>query len=880
MYAIWILNIRSLLKRPFRTMGTLVSAAAGSALVICVLEVAISVSGSTLGIGILSSKFLPGSFGNLVENYPITVLGNLGNSGLSPSSDALVMRAAERGGINLGRGVPIEAVTAVSTASLSTRKASTASLSAKKLSTAMPQTSKGRLQGDVNDPGSSGRRANSNRTIGALVIGISPLPGEALFVSPSLTSHRGESVSLNTAQGPIPIPANLQSSTGPIRLAGNTVIMPLARAQLLFSRGTRYDELLIPAPTNMPTIAAIRRLSSELGPNYTVQPTGTPPAVVGIIADSYLPLLSLIAIVAAGISIALVANTARLIFEERRRSIAIAAATGASPGFLAGAALVEFGIIGAFGGALGALAGHLLAQPVISILGGFVESLSGTPISVQEPWGLWLMGVLAGGAISLAGVALSLRSVSRQDVASELSGREAKSANRGGRPIWAILSVTFLVLSLWVVAHYSQGGATSPGSYSIARISLVAATIFSLLVVGTVSPLVAQAVYAAPRGFGWVSTLATASLWRQAARTGIMVVGVSAVVSISVMTASTRLSQKLGIESSFKSSDPAHTLIIWSGDGGGSYTDEAAIPRQLMNGLPSISGVRSINPSYYRLVGSSAKSLAFVETDNTENPAFRVASGSYSRERIDEGWAMIGTAYARRTGAHPGSWITLPTIIGNMRLRVCGIWYDGNFNGDSVTVSPLKFLSMFGLVPPREIEITLRPGANAVTVYHAITSIGSPGELKVLTADQQLSREIRNASALLKPFDLLQASLLLVTFISVASLLVLSQMQRQRELGALVAIGAGPGKLMLLVLAEAAFVTFVGIAFGLGTGASGSWAIGHLTPAVNGYYNPPAIDLSAALAQVPLLVVVGLAAALLPVLKVSRLDPAGMLSNE
>jgi putative ABC transport system permease protein len=62
-----------------------------------------------------------------------------------------------------------------------------------------------------------------------------------------------------------------------------------------------------------------------------------------------------------------------------------------------------------------------------------------------------------------------------------------------------------------------------------------------------------------------------------------------------------------------------------------------------------------------------------------------------------------------------------------------------------------------------------------------------------------------------------------VAALGVATTLLISLLQRRRELGLLRALGATPGQALRLVLAEAALLTLLGVFFGLFIGVALEW---------------------------------------------------------
>jgi len=85
----------------------------------------------------------------------------------------------------------------------------------------------------------------------------------------------------------------------------------------------------------------------------------------------------ILAVFFIAIGAVLVRNSVTLSIEERRRQTAIVAALGGSPRTLVGGTLIEAGLLGLVGGALGALGGVVVAHPIAASLSDFTVKIAG-----------------------------------------------------------------------------------------------------------------------------------------------------------------------------------------------------------------------------------------------------------------------------------------------------------------------------------------------------------------------------------------------------------------------------------------------------------------------------------------------------------------------
>jgi putative ABC transport system permease protein len=115
---------------------------------------------------------------------------------------------------------------------------------------------------------------------------------------------------------------------------------------------------------------------------------------------------------------------------------------------------------------------------------------------------------------------------------------------------------------------------------------------------------------------------------------------------------------------------------------------------------------------------------------------------------------------------------------------------------------------------------------------------------------------------------------LMVGGVGVVAIMMISVTERTREIGVRKALGATRGEIMFQFLVEAATLTLVGCAIGMGLGAAVAWGVRSFSPI------PASIPLIAVVAALSASVLTGVLFGLYPANKASRLDPVEALRYE
>ena len=222
--------------------------------------------------------------------------------------------------------------------------------------------------------------------------------------------------------------------------------------------------------------------------------------------------------------------------------------------------------------------------------------------------------------------------------------------------------------------------------------------------------------------------------------------------------------------------------------------------------------------------------------------------------------------------------------IGDRRFRVIGVLAQQGqslgMNTDELVAIPVASAQqLFNtpglfriLVEARGREMVEGARDDAISILKARHE--NEEDVTVITQDAVLATFDRILRTLTYAVAGISAISLAVAGILIMNVMLIAVSQRTREIGLLKAVGAEPGQIRNLFLAEAVVLSLLGAAAGLVLGQLGSLAISQLYPAL-----PPGAPLWAILAALGTALATGIAFSVAPAQRAARLDPVNALAR-
>jgi putative ABC transport system permease protein len=281
------------------------------------------------------------------------------------------------------------------------------------------------------------------------------------------------------------------------------------------------------------------------------------------------------------------------------------------------------------------------------------------------------------------------------------------------------------------------------------------------------------------------------------------------------------------------------------------------------------SGMVSVGAGYFETVGIALRQgRDFEMTDRSTGEPVAIVSESLARQLWPAGGAIGGRiryVESRPSGAPEIPWRRIVGIVADVRQTyqdqsVLDL-YVPTLQGE-----PGRFISML-------IRTNLRPAAAASVVRTTVATLDPTavtGEARPVESENVELARVRFMRALLSGFAALTAML---AALGVYGVVAHSVRQREREVAIRVAIGASPRAIVGLFLRESARLLVAGVA----VGAIASMGIARVLETRS--FSTVGLDALTVVAAAGLMMVIGVAATLHPVIRASRRAPTTILRD-
>jgi putative ABC transport system permease protein len=244
------------------------------------------------------------------------------------------------------------------------------------------------------------------------------------------------------------------------------------------------------------------------------------------------------------------------------------------------------------------------------------------------------------------------------------------------------------------------------------------------------------------------------------------------------------------------------------------------LPADLKAKIQAMPGVADVGSAQmdFATLGRGQVMLEAYQRGLAAGPIGALKPGVPDRMATGEG-AVVSGDVARSLGVREGSWLALPTPSGVHRVRVLQVIpYFSAIVG--IVLLDLDVMRQWYERPGETIlSVDFAPGVSASAELAAIRR-AVPQGLSVVTGAQAVSAisgGVRQGTSL---SDSILWIMVLVSTVALLNTLMLSVLERRRELGVLRAMGTSRRFLLRTVLTEAAGIGLTGAILGLAVGAA------------------------------------------------------------
>lgn len=516
---------------------------------------------------------------------------------------------------------------------------------------------------------------------------------------------------------------------------------------------------------------------------------------------------------------------------ERRHDIGILRSVGATRSQIAGLFLGEATLLGLAGSALGVPLGKGLALlalgPVRRVLSDVLVPLESAGIEI--PVRLLVLALGAGTATAILAalvpaVAASLEepadAVRRVPVHAPLMFRILHIAS------CLLLVGAGLACVIWRDRLPPRGGTF--GAVICFLLAFLVATPLLVVPLG----LLLQPIFR--NVLGLQGRLAADNLLRSPGRTGLVIAVLGATGALMVQTAGFIRSSEEAVYSWIEDNIAAD-LFVTAGSGIGGNAG-LALPMsdkvgQRLRAMPEVESALAVHFQRVDINGRIILMLAIDTQSFHSTESHRAMARNLGRfpRLVEPHTALVSENFAAQHNVKVGQRITVPGRNGPLELEVIGTVVDYTWSRGTIIVDRAWFAREFGDDQVDIYDLYLRPGADPEVVRRQIQERWGKKEGLFVATRTELHNEVSRQLRRVYNLAYAQQSVIgLVAMLGVLCALLISVLQRRRELGLLRAVGASRGQVLGSVLAEATLMALIGALLGFGAGLVLEYYVVHI----------------------------------------------------
>ena len=633
----------------------------------------------------------------------------------------------------------------------------------------------------------------------------------------------------------------VEGSDRPGSYWNRVMIMDIAAAQIAFDMVGRLDRVEIVTAHDRTADEVAKELRAVLPPAVVVERPAQRTAQVEKMVGAFQLNLAVLSWVGLLVGMFLVYNTMSFSVAQRRREIGIYRALGMSERRVAALFLVEAGVFGFVGGALGAFGGLWLARALVVLVSRTISDLyvpltSATLTSFDlRSLPFVFQGILVGGVVSMAGAVGPSLDASRTVATKALAPGDYEQSETIRVRRYVRASLLFTAAGMLC--------ALGPPIHGLPVLGY-GATLFLLGAFAALSPVCIAALRWSMQQRGRLGAALSGNLRRMAAdhaarhpgrnavTVSALLVGLAIMIGVVVMVRSFRHTVEAWVDQTVM----ADLIIAPPAWLHGKQVGHASrtLPGSWLSTLASIDGVAAVDTYRDVQVQANGQPAALVSRNlrlHAERGRYLMVEDEWAtvlRRAADSGGVVVSEVLANRLGLQRGGRVTITTPLGPQTFVVEGIFYDYATDGGKIVMERSIYRRFWNDDRITVFALYLDAGADQERIKGSVTQALDQAFMAppLLVNNGELRREILNI------FDrtfiltyVLEAIAVFVAVLGIVNTLVTAVLERRRELATLRAIGASRKQVERLVQWEAVYLGAIGALLGVLGGLALAWVL-------------------------------------------------------
>lgn len=659
--------------------------------------------------------------------------------------------------------------------------------------------------------------------------------------------------------------------------------VPIAVARDVFDVKSRYSEISVKVAKSADVSTVKRSLRESLGSKVVVKTPSEKSSDAAGQLRAFNVILYFFAAMSLFVGGYLILNSFNMTVAQRLHEIGMLRTICASRGQIVQMILVEALLLGALGAALGVFAGFGLTH----LMAALVKAVSFPIGAVTFPTIAFILAPVAGIAATLLGALRPAIQAGRVPaIQAVLAEHRATPLRLSRRLAFGAVMIPLGLMGVFILASSST---IPPMTAAIGVSGIVILLAGVILVAPVVIPALVHAL-------SWPIRLITPIEGRMAAdstranpirtsstASGLMI-GIALVAAIGCLGSSL-----IGSISDQLDKHLLNDFTIQPRDfRQGGMASKTTISRRAIKRVAALSDAKLATGTKMLYVskgfrGSDYQALGFDPKvrDKVVTLKYNGQSASEVLARVARGQVTIGGQLKRGRHLRAGDTIRLRGAGGVKRLKIAGVLSGASFEDQSIGMSNRTFSKVFEVDRFTQIDVVASSATARPRLEKRIKRLlrRDYSNLDVLS-NSAIKRQVETqTNQIFSIFYVIMLIAIVVSLLGVVNTLLISVLERTREIGVLRAIGSDRWQVRRIITDESVLLTFAGALLGLCVGMAIGYAfvrgVGADLDGI-GFRPPTTIILAVACASILL----GLIAAIVPAYRAAKLNIIAAVSYE